>query len=326
MKVSILVPIYGVENYIGECVRSLMEQTYEDLEYIFVNDCSPDSSIAKLQETIGEYPSRQAQVKIVHHAVNRGLGAARLTAMQHATGDCLMHVDSDDLIPPYAVTALVKKMEQTGADVVDGGYAHYEQGNVTNTFKPFKGPTEHYLKRMLCHNVESNRIWGRLYRRSLFEEHDIYPIEGIDYGEDLALVSRLLYFARRATTDEVCYYYRMDNRTSYSHTISEKANTSFLRANRLIFDFFNAAPDARQYQVALRMGYVDLYRHARRFRLSMDNLDEMGDFWRKCFGTRLCVRLYRQKGCYRLANFCYLNSRRIYLVCLRLFYVFRQPR
>lgn len=323
MKVSLLIPIYGVENYIEECATSLFEQTYEDLEYVFVDDCSADESIALLRQTIARYPQRQPQVKLVHHAVNRGLGAARLTAMQHADGECLMHVDSDDLLPPSAVMTLVAKMKQSGAEVVDGGWASYASGRAGKVQEPFHGSTSHYVKRMLCHNVEPYRIWGRLYKRSLFDEHHLLPIEGIDYGEDLALVPRVLYYAKRATTDECCYYYRQDNVASYSHTISEKAHASFLRANRQLFDFFTSVADAKEYSVALRMGYVDLYRQARRFHLSMEYLDEMGDFWHKCVGTRLCVWLYRQKKCARLATFFYLNSRRIYLLWLRLSYLLK---
>ncbi len=322
MKVSILVPIYGVEKYIGKCAQSLFGQTYGDIEYIFVNDCSPDNSTDVLREMLARYPERAGRVRIIHHYTNCGLGAARLTAMQHASGECVMHVDSDDFLPMDAVEQLVAKMEETGADVVDGAYGIYFSENSTEQVLPFKGNTVHYLKRMLCHNVESNRIWGRLYRRSLFEEHQLFPIKGIDYGEDLALVPRLLYFAKRATTDAICYYYRADNNASYTHTISAKANASFLHASKVVFDFFNAVPDAKRYQVALRMGFVDLYRHARRFGMPAEKLDEMGDFWKKCLGSRLCVALYKRKHGYKLATFFYLFSRRLYLTWLQLKYAF----
>lgn len=76
MKVSILVPVYGVEKYIEKCAVSLFEQSYEDIEYIFVNDCTPDLSIEVLRGTIARYPQRQKQVVIIDHDVNRGLGAA----------------------------------------------------------------------------------------------------------------------------------------------------------------------------------------------------------------------------------------------------------
>ena len=66
-KVSILVPVYGVEKYIGKCAESLFSQTFQDIEYIFVNDCTPDHSIDLLQEILMRYPERKEQVKIIHH-------------------------------------------------------------------------------------------------------------------------------------------------------------------------------------------------------------------------------------------------------------------
>ena len=96
MKVSVLVPVYGVEKYIERCARSLFEQTYSDLEYVFVNDCTPDQSIEILKKVMAEYPQRKNAVKIVNHAKNRGLAAARNTAYDNATGDFVTIVDSDD--------------------------------------------------------------------------------------------------------------------------------------------------------------------------------------------------------------------------------------
>ena len=85
MKISVLVPIYGVADYIEECLVSLFEQTYQDLEYIFVDDCSPDNSLQILEGVILRYPERQQQVHVIHHEYNRGLGAARATALAAAT-------------------------------------------------------------------------------------------------------------------------------------------------------------------------------------------------------------------------------------------------
>ena len=81
MKVSILVPIYGVEKYIEQCAISLFSQTYEDVEYIFVNDCTPDNSISILEKVLANYPERKSQTKIINHPENRGLGAGRKTVM-----------------------------------------------------------------------------------------------------------------------------------------------------------------------------------------------------------------------------------------------------
>ena len=98
-KLSVLVPVYNVEAWIDKCARSLFEQTIDDVEYIFVDDCTSDRSIEILTATLAEYPRRIPQVKIIHHDKNRGLVASRNTALRVATGDFIIHCDSDDWVP-----------------------------------------------------------------------------------------------------------------------------------------------------------------------------------------------------------------------------------
>ena len=119
-KVSILVPVYGVSAYIEACAHSLFSQTYDNLEFIFVDDCSPDDSIARHQKLLHNYPSRQQQVRIIHHTENKGLGGARETALQAATGEAVMIVDSDDMVPRHAVERLMTTLEKDHVDVVTG--------------------------------------------------------------------------------------------------------------------------------------------------------------------------------------------------------------
>ena len=94
-KISIIVPIYNVEQYIERCARSLFEQTYDDIEYVFVDDCSPDNSLNILYEVLNDYPHRISNVKIIRHIENKGLTAARNSGLEVATGDYIAHCDSD---------------------------------------------------------------------------------------------------------------------------------------------------------------------------------------------------------------------------------------
>ena len=124
--VSVLVPVYGVEKYIAECAGSLFSQTWQNIEYVFVDDCSPDRSIEVLRQVIAEYPHRERQVRIVRQDRNRGLGAARNRAVEESSGEYLMHVDSDDRITPNAVEKLVAAAMETSADIVDGAYCEFD--------------------------------------------------------------------------------------------------------------------------------------------------------------------------------------------------------
>ena len=104
IKVSICVPVYGAEKFMEKCARSLFEQTYHNIEYVFVNDCTPDRSIEVIRQVLLDYPQRQASVKIVEHEHNRGLSASRHTAVLHATGDYFLHFDDDDYMETDAIS------------------------------------------------------------------------------------------------------------------------------------------------------------------------------------------------------------------------------
>ena len=108
-KVSICVPVYGVEKYIERCAISLFEQTYPDIDFIFVNDCTKDRSIEILEEVITRYPERQKDIKIINHAKNLGLAAARNTLIENATGEFVFIVDSDDYLALNAVELLLSE-------------------------------------------------------------------------------------------------------------------------------------------------------------------------------------------------------------------------
>lgn len=116
--VSILVPIYGVEKYIEKCARSLFEQTYENLEYIYVNDCSPDNSVQILNEVLNDYPNRSRYVRIINQDKNSGVSAARNTSLDIASGKYLLFVDSDDYIDVDVVEKLVGVAESNNSDIV----------------------------------------------------------------------------------------------------------------------------------------------------------------------------------------------------------------
>lgn len=258
MKVSVLVPVYGVEKYIEQCAVSLFEQTYEDIEYIFVDDCSPDNSIHTLQSVLGRYPNRISQITILKHEKNKGLGAARKTALEASTGAFVLNVDSDDYLSIDAVEKLVINQQQTGADIVSGAYSsHYEDDTIVyhQEYHFNKLP---YLRLMLIRNTIIPHIWARLIRKSIYLDNDIYSIEGIDMAEDLALTPRLFHAAKKVSViDDSIYYYRDDSTASTFHNyLSEKNIVSFLKANQVLWSYFNGCSDV---SFAYELGMLNAY-------------------------------------------------------------------
>ena len=98
MKVSIIIPIYNVESYIANCLHSVFNQTYKDLEIILVDDCGTDKSMNIAMESINKYKS-SFYIKVIHHKENKGLSAARNSGIKEATGDYIYFLDSDDTYP-----------------------------------------------------------------------------------------------------------------------------------------------------------------------------------------------------------------------------------
>lgn len=311
-KVSILVPIYGVEKYIEQCVRTLFEQSYNAIEYIFVNDCTKDDSIQILKEVVEQYPERKAQVHLLQHEHNKGLGAARHTAFEAATGKYVMHVDSDDLLPHDAVKLLVEAAELHDADIVDGGYADWLNGQATIQHQAIKASHQKYERWLLCQNITTNRIWGRLYRRQMLIDHHIYSIEGIDYSEDYAVVARAMFYAKRRTIDDIVYYYRKDNITSYTHDISEKNLVSHFKACQLVASFIEHEDKQGIYHTATDIGMVNAYRTAAEQHISLNKVDAICTYQVKDFICRLCIHLLKKGWKVKTINRLYLSYRKLY--------------
>lgn len=314
VKVSILVPIYGVEKYIEQCVRTLFEQSYNAIEYIFVDDCTKDNSIQILQQVTSQYPHRKEQVRVIHHEHNKGLGAARHTAFMAATGKYVMHVDSDDLLPLEAVRLLVEAAEQNDSDIVDGGYADWINGTSTTLHYPIKANQQRYERWLLCQNITSNRIWGRLYRKELLTAHAIYSIEGIDYSEDYAVVARAMFYAKRHTISDIVYYYRKDNITSYTHDISEKNLTSHFKACQTVASFIEQEDHQGIYRTATDIGMVNAYRTAAEQHISLSKVEAICTYQVKNPICRLCIALLKKGWKVNTVNYLYLTFRKIYSV------------
>lgn len=221
-KVSILVPIYGVEKYIERCAVSLFEQTFDDIEYIFVNDCTPDRSVDILKETIERYPNRKSQVIIIDHKRNKGLAGARNTGIENARGEYILHVDSDDYLDLDAVNLFFTEAIKNDSDVVVSDYIlewDKEKKYVTQGYNDDKNK---FLKLILSGEA-SPCVWNKFFRRSLYIENKIEAKEGLNFGEDLYVTPKLIYFSEKIfKINTPLYYYTQTNVNSYTREMSKK--------------------------------------------------------------------------------------------------------
>ena len=257
MKISVCVPVYGVEKYIERCARSLFEQTLQDdVEFIFVNDCTKDNSIEILRKVLLEYPHRREQVRIIEHPCNKGLSAARNTALANAAGEYITHVDSDDFLKPNALEKLLETAQKTDADFVTAGVCmQYDDHEEFLPVPAYENKAD-YLSDMLSRKILCN-IWNNLIRKKLYTQHNITVPETLNMGEDLAVTPRLVHFAEKvAFCPEVLYCYYRSNTTSYCNTFKLKNLQDVMQAHNLLHDFFTTAdpPASAEILRAMRVG------------------------------------------------------------------------
>ena len=236
--VSILVPVYGVEKFIEKCAISLFEQDYDNIEYIFVDDCSPDGSVNILNDVISRYPQCRHAVKIIAHEQNKGLAMARKTGLDSAEGDYVMFVDSDDYICSSTISKCINKISQDNSDMVVIGFNHIFS-NKNHIVCPYEElMASDYLELALERKINVN-VCGNLFKRSLFTDTGISFVEGINFGEDYVVGTRLLYFVNKISfLSEPLYNYVHYNLSSYTNSFQEKHIDQLLNAERIIFDFY----------------------------------------------------------------------------------------
>ena len=226
MLVSIIIPVYNSEKYVERCVKSLFEQKYQDIEFIFVDDGSTDNSMNILNRLLDEYPAVKERVVILSHAENKGCAMARLEGMKHATGEYLIQVDSDDYVTPDYIEKLVTSAQKYGSDVVVCDYFYFHD----------------------------NRIDRKLVRHNIFKDHDIYPIPGINMYDDKSVIFRVMYYAKRISyVGRPLYYYNKSNPHSVSAQDKITEIVPAVRFSKLADEFFAEHTADEQVHEALNL-------------------------------------------------------------------------
>lgn len=239
-KVSVIVPVYGVEEYIERSARSLFGQTLEDMEYVFVNDCTRDKSMEVLRRVLEEYPEREGQVKIIDSEKNGGQAAARTIGMKAMTGDYMVHCDPDDWLELDAYEKMYNKAIEKNADIVTCLYLSENGRESIRGGVSFDGNA----LTALVTNQYTFSLWDKLIRSAFIKEFDIYPYPGINFTEDFNVVVRSLSYAGRiASVDEPLYHYDTSRnssicRSSYVESLVNQAVPNMRQLDEFILRRF----------------------------------------------------------------------------------------
>ncbi|MFC7261179.1 bifunctional glycosyltransferase/CDP-glycerol:glycerophosphate glycerophosphotransferase [Streptomyces lutosisoli] len=291
-RFSVIVPAYKVQAYLHECLESVLEQSYPDLELIAVDDCSPDACGA----IIDEFAARDVRVRAVHLTENVGLGRARNAGLKHATGDYLVFLDSDDSLTPDALRAIADRLKETSEpDVLVYDYARtYWSGEaVRNQFAgqlteegpaPFRLDDRPGLLRVLM------VVWNKAYRREFIEREGFAFPAG--YYEDTPWTYPVLMSAETiATLDRVCVHYRQRRHGSILGTSSRKHFDIFGQYDR-VFAHIDTHPELAHWRPVLFRRMIDHFSNVflKRGRLPRGS---RADFLRN---SRSHYRRYRTPG------------------------------
>jgi len=224
IKVSVCIPVYGVEKYIEKCARSLYEQTMRDgIEFIFVNDCTKDRSIEILEQVLAEYPHRKEQTRIIHHKKNRGLIAARNTGLSYASGEYIIHCDSDDWVELDMYEKMYNAAKENDADMVYCDYfENISSGKQKIITIPQYNCCDTLLKNILSGKVHCS-LCNKLFKKDIVLADDIYAPDDICLSEDFLRVSQMLLKCKKvAWYSESFYHYFRERENSYTFPAAYK--------------------------------------------------------------------------------------------------------
>lgn len=200
----------------------MLEQTLQDIEYIFVDDASQDNSIDIVKEELDNYPHRKQQVRILRHDANKGLPAARNTGMAVATGDFIYHCDSDDYLEPDMLDSLLQVAHNKEADITYCDfYLSFEKNERYMANPSYETAADMLRKGFLGGKMKYN-VWNKLIRKNLYTDNHILFPEGHPMGEDMTIIQLAAVADKVAFVPKALYHYVKLNAGAYSNSYSQK--------------------------------------------------------------------------------------------------------
>lgn len=245
VSISLVIPIYGVERFIGRFAESVLSQSYPYIQYVFVNDGTKDSSMQILQELIDSKYSHLRDRIVIVNKENGGLPAARKTGMEYASGDYVWHIDSDDWIEEDAVRKIAQCAASTDADVIYFNfYKEYSDRSKPKADKDYTVSEKSvYLRDMYNHKAHGC-VWNKCVKRKLYTDNEVcFP--KYSYAEDTFLMSQLVGYAGSIVhLNEFLYYYRKDNPHAITRQGARKRRREAVLNFLSLYEIYRDAPDS----------------------------------------------------------------------------------
>lgn len=233
-KVSIIIPVYNVEKYLCDCLDSVVNQTYKNIEIILIDDGSTDKS----SQICKDYAMEYQNINYIFQS-NQGLSAARNTGLDACTGEYVYCLDSDDFITCNTIEIMIREMKDN-IDIVSASFLSVSEDEKYDDNISVNVKFQVTTSKTFYQQIISNHAWGKLYRKSLFNDVR-YPI-GQNY-EDVATTHKLFYKANEiAYTDKGLYFYR-SRIGAITQTPTEKNITDFIKSYESVKAFYQTCQD-----------------------------------------------------------------------------------
>lgn len=235
IKISVIIPVYNVEKYIIECIESIINQTFKDIEIIVVNDGTKDNSIKIVEEYLSD-----KRIKIINKA-NGGLSSARNEGMKVAKGEYIYFIDSDDFINEDVLEVLYKNLESERFDIIFSNFSFYNDKTKKEKKSKFNFPFKENINKgyYFLYNGEEINVWNRLYRREFLEKYNFRFIEEIIYEDQDFGFKTILLAENIKYIENYGYKYRVGREGSImSSQRKEKSLKSVQILKKEIKDFF----------------------------------------------------------------------------------------
>ena len=221
--VSLIVPVYNADEHFPFLVRSLFRQTYENIEFIFVDDGSTNQCLDVLAFEMSQYSRSAGSVRIIHHNTNQGISSSRKDGIGAASGKYLAFADQDDLLDDDFVFQMKSLASDYHADVAICGYT---RDMTLNAYEP-SPENVICLQPSFCFKLTllepgHSMLWNKLFLRQLFLDHDLNAPDQMTNLEDIHVLYRVFYYAKTVVSCSNPYYHWRNNPTSVSHTYSER--------------------------------------------------------------------------------------------------------
>ena len=250
-KISVIVPVYGVENYIKKCIESLVNQTFKDFEILVVNDGTKDRSIDIIK---GNFKDKR--IKILNKE-NGGLSDARNFALPHATGEYLLYVDSDDYVHPEMLEKMYKKALLDHSDIVFCRSNQVENDIVT----PMAGPFYEDLDDKRRYILNRPSAWSKLVKKEIMMHPELAFMKGKLY-EDLATMPALALYANKISfIDDYLYYYLIRDGSIMNQKKYKKNMEDIFDSLENLYGLFKLKGKEKEYQEELESLYISHLLH-----------------------------------------------------------------